>query len=183
MIGFILTVLAGTLCVFRFHFTWQAAITFLWLGMLIRIGIHDHHTLEIPDRYNLILGGIGLVSMLPAFSFWSGPALSLTDRLYGFFIISLPMFALDLFVPGGFGGGDIKLMAAAGLFLGWRRSLLAAVVAFFAAGLYSIILLITGRAKRKSVFAFGPFLCMGLALAALTDYLQDQIFIFINLTA
>ena len=168
MISVILMVLAGTLCVFRFHFTWQAVITFLWLGMLILIGIHDHRTMEIPDRYNLILWGIGLVSMLPVFFSGSGSSLSLADRALGFFIISLPMFSVDMLIPGGFGGGDIKLMAAAGWFLGWKGNLLAAVLAFAAAGVYSIFLLITGRAGRKDSFAFGPFLCVGLAFSVLS---------------
>lgn len=167
MISSILTVLAGTLCVFRFHFTWRAAITFLWIGILIVIGIHDHRTMEIPDRYNIILWGIGMVSMLSAFVFHCGPVISLTDRVLGIFIISFPMFAVDLLIPGGFGGGDIKLMAAAGVFLGWRGNLLAAMLAFVCAGIYSAILLVTGRASRKDAFAFGPFLCAGLAVSAL----------------
>ena len=162
MTGVVLTVLAGILCLFRFYLSWQAAVTFLWLCVLIRIAIHDQATMEIPDRYNLILAGIGLVSMLPAFF-----DIPVSDRIAGMLVVSLPMFCTDLLVPGGFGGGDIKLMAAAGLFLGWRGSLLAAVLAFGAAGVYSLYLLISRKAGRKDAFAFGPFLCAGLAIAAL----------------
>ena len=168
MINGILMVFAGVLCVFRFHFTWQAAIAFLFLGMLIVIGVHDQRTMEIPDRYNMILWGIGLISMLPVFGFGLSSGISLKDRILGFFIISLPMLVVDLMmIPGGFGGGDIKLMAAAGFFLGWRGTLLAAILAFAVAGIYSIFLLVAGRAGRKDAFAFGPFLCAGLAFSAL----------------
>ena len=99
---------------------------------------------------------MGLVSI----PFMADPDIG--SRLVGMIVVSLPMVVMDLFFPGGFGGGDIKLMGAAGLFLGWRRVFAAAVIALFAAGLYSIFLLVTKRAGREDAFAFGPFLCGGL---------------------
>ena len=70
-------------------------------------------------------------------------------------------------IPGGFGGGDIKLMAAAGLFLGWQRTLLAGFLALVGGGTYGIWLLAARKAGRRDHFAFGPFLCAGLAAALL----------------
>ena len=72
---------------------------------------------------------------------------------------------MALIVPGGFGGGDIKLMAAAGLLLGWQRSLFAVFLALLAGGGYGIWLLAAHKAGRKDHFAFGPFLCIGIAAA------------------
>ena len=40
----------------------------------------------------------------------------IASRLLGALCVSAPMLALTLVIPGAFGGGDIKLMAAAGLF-------------------------------------------------------------------
>lgn len=136
-------------------------LTLLWLAALIRIAITDLKTLQIPDRWNLILAVTGILSLFVNMD--SGPA----ERVAGAFIISLPMLITDLVIPGGFGGGDIKLMAAAGLFLGWKKEVLAALLAFSAAGLFAVYLLLTGKAGRKDCFAFGPFLCGGLAFSAL----------------
>ena len=47
------------------------------------------------------------------------------SRLLGALCVSAPMLALSLLIPGAFGGGDIKLMAACGIFLGWKLNLLA----------------------------------------------------------
>jgi prepilin signal peptidase PulO-like enzyme (type II secretory pathway) len=65
------------------------------------------------------------------------------------------------------GGGDVKLMAAAGLYLGWKLilfSLFAGSVTGAAAGM---ILIVKKRAGLKSEIPFGPFLAFGAAAAAL----------------
>ncbi len=73
------------------------------------------------------------------------------------FSVSLPLFLITLAVPGGFGGGDIKLMAACGLFLGWKLCLLSLCFGLLTGGLYGIWLLAAGKKGRKEHFAFGPF--------------------------
>lgn len=81
-----------------------------------------------------------------------------------FFSVSLPLFAITLAVPGAFGGGDIKLMAVIGFFLGWKMSLTAFMLAVFSGGIYGIGLLLSKKKGAKEHFAFGPFLCAGTAL-------------------
>ena len=74
---------------------------------------------------------------------------------------------LCLLIPGAFGGGDIKLMAAAGLFLGWQQTLLAMFFGILGGGFYGMYLLAAKKADKKDHFAFGPFLCVGIVLAIL----------------
>jgi prepilin signal peptidase PulO-like enzyme (type II secretory pathway) len=69
--------------------------------------------------------------------------------------------------PEAFGGGDIKLMAAAGLYLGWKYTVAGVAVGLFAAGLYGIYLLIRKKAGPKSKLKLAPFLAYGLAAATL----------------
>ena len=87
------------------------------------------------------------------------------SRLTGAICISLPMFLAAVFVRGVFGGGDIKLMAAGGLFLGSEKILASVIPSVFSAGLYCIYLLFVKKAGRKATFPFGPFLCLGMAAA------------------
>jgi leader peptidase (prepilin peptidase)/N-methyltransferase len=70
-----------------------------------------------------------------------------------------------LFIPGGFGGGDIKLMAAAGIVLGWKGNVFAFFIAALLGGVYGIYLLVTKKKGRKEHFAFGPFLSIGIAVS------------------
>ena len=80
-------------------------------------------------------------------------------------IVSLPMLLLALVVPGGFGGGDIKLMAGAGFFLGARLTVVAAFLGILLGGGFGALLLAAKKADRKTRFAFEPFLCIGIAAA------------------
>lgn len=86
----------------------------------------------------------------------------ISERLIGSVVVALPMLLLTILIPGAFGGGDIKLMAASGFLLGGTRIIYAMIAAVFAAGAYGILMMLMGRYKRKDKFAFGPFLAMGL---------------------
>ena len=77
------------------------------------------------------------------------------------------MLILALVKEGAFGGGDIKLMAAGGFFLGWRASLAAAWIGLTAAALYCVVLMLKRRLTFKDTIAFGPFLALGLGIASL----------------
>ena len=64
------------------------------------------------------------------------------------------------------GGGDIKLMAAAGLFLGWKGVLVAMIVGSLIGAIVSLTLIAMKKKKRKDLIPFGPFLCLGILIAA-----------------
>ena len=80
-------------------------------------------------------------------------------------LILVKNMLLALVVPGGFGGGDIKLMAGAGFFLGARLTVVAAFLGILLGGGFGALLLAAKKADRKTRFAFGPFLCIGIAAA------------------
>lgn len=77
----------------------------------------------------------------------------------------LGLFAFYLLVhfvtSGGLGMGDVKFSGAQGFVLGWPQGLLASVVGLWAAGLYSLILLMVFRRSRGQAIALGPFLVLG----------------------
>lgn len=65
------------------------------------------------------------------------------------------------------GGGDVKLAAMMGAFLGWKALMFAMFSAFLAGSLAGLALILLGRVRaRRAVVPFGPFLALG-ALAAL----------------
>ncbi len=81
---------------------------------------------------NVIIFIMGVVSLILQFvskenSFFEMDEVTIVERLIGMVCISLPLFLIVLIIPEGFGGGDIKLMFAAGFFLGWKQT----VVGFF----------------------------------------------------
>lgn len=62
----------------------------------------------------------------------------------------------------GFGMGDVVLMAAAGIYLGWKRSIVAAGAGILIGAVYGLI---QKKRSSESQFAFGPWLAIGIAIA------------------
>ena len=74
-------------------------------------------------------------------------------------------FVIILASRGGMGGGDMKLGAMMGAFLGWKLVLLAILLGVFAGGAVAIGLLATGTKGRKDPVPFGPFLALGTVVS------------------
>lgn len=128
-------------------------------SVLIVTGVIDLRTYEIPLGCNIVLGVLGIFHMILDRTVWY-------DYVIGFFAVS-SLFALVYFLTKGkgIGGGDMKLMAAAGLLVGWQKILLALMAGSIAA---SVIHLTLMKLKGKDrVLAFGPYLAFGIFLSML----------------
>lgn len=146
------------LCVCRWGISLQAFASFLFLAILTAVAFVDMDTMKIPDCFIIAAELAGIIS-IPVF-----PEINLAERLLGIFSVSAFLLAIALIMPNGFGGGDIKLTAVCGFFLGWRRNLTAFVLAVLIAGIYCIFMLAARKISRRSKLAFGPFLCLGMAI-------------------
>ena len=74
------------------------------------------------------------------------------------------IFLLIAFVSrGGIGGGDIKLVAALGIWLGAENLLNVVMYACIGGGIVAVALIIAGKKSRADYFAYGPY----FALAAM----------------
>lgn len=137
-----------------------AALTvFLLFCLLTVISFIDNDTMIIPPELNFMILVLGVISI------WTMGGVSILDRVIGLFCISLPLYIIICIVPNGFGGGDIKLMFAVGFFLGWKATVAAFFIGLVIGGGYGIYLLMRRKMGRKEHFAFGPFLCIGIAIA------------------
>lgn len=151
----------AVLCTVQFGWNLRALLAFVFFAILTAVAFVDLDTMEIPDGFVIAL----LVPAVPAFFIF--PEINWISRLIGFFSVSVILLIITLIVPGAFGGGDIKLMAVCGLFLGWQLTLTAFFLAVLTGGFYGIILLISRKKGRKDHFAFGPFLCLGMVIGFL----------------
>ena len=89
----------------------------------------------------------------------------LISQIIGLFIVSVPLLLIELFTKGkAMGRGDVYLMAACGAFLGAGGALIALFIGLITGSIAGII------QKYKtggSVFAFGPWLSVGVAISAI----------------
>jgi leader peptidase (prepilin peptidase)/N-methyltransferase len=151
-----------------FLFTWyglsvQAAVGAVYISALIVVtGIDFDHKL-IPDVITLpgILVGLACSPFLPH-GFVEGLMALLAGG--GFFWIVAAASDKILGKPG-MGGGDIKLTAMMGAFLGLQSLVVAVFIALLSGSLISLVLIGLGRKTRKDVIPFGPFLALGGAVA------------------
>jgi leader peptidase (prepilin peptidase)/N-methyltransferase len=72
----------------------------------------------------------------------------------------------------GMGGGDVKMLAMVGAFLGWKLVLVTLVLSSVAGSLIGVIVIATRRGGMKYALPYGTFLALGALAASLTG---DQI--------
>ena len=86
---------------------------------------------------------------------------SISDALFGGTLCGVLFYCLYIAARGGLGGGDVKLAAGLGLWLGWEAAIVAVWTAFLLGGAAAAFLLLTGRKRRQDGIPFGPFLAVG----------------------
>ncbi len=128
-------------------------------SVLIVISVIDWRTYEIPFGCNIIIGILGIVRVFLNLAHWY-------DYVIGFFAVSGLFLIIYWITKGrGIGGGDIKLMAAAGLLLGWQNILLSLMIGSIAGSVIHLALMkIQGKDR---VLAFGPYLAFGIFISML----------------
>jgi leader peptidase (prepilin peptidase)/N-methyltransferase len=143
---------------------------FLVMGVLgVAMAYVDLQRHLLPDRLTVpaLLAAAGLL----------GAAAVVTDDASGYarawacaggmFVVYL---GLALVYPAGLGLGDVKLAASLGLllgWLGWAAAVVGLLAAFVVGGVVGLVLLVLGRATRRSAVPFGPSMLVGALVAVL----------------
>ncbi|MCS6296019.1 MAG: prepilin peptidase [Nitrospira sp.] len=149
-----------------FDFTAEAWVYAALLSALIVItGTDLSHTM-IPDAVTLpgiVVGLVCAAVILP---------IGLMDSLLGIalgggILWFLAWISPYVFGKEGMGGGDIKLMAMVGAFIGWQPVLLAIMIGSFLGSVVGVGLIAAGITRRDQYIPFGPFLAVGSLLALL----------------
>lgn len=92
----------------------------------------------------------------------------LKSHIIGLFVASVPLLLIHLISKGkAMGLGDVYLMAGAGLFLGTVKTVVALFAGIFIGAIAGIII---KKVNGDSVFAFGPWLSVGILIAIVWGY-------------
>ena len=151
--------ICGTICWYFWGNSIEAILYFCVFSLLTVISCVDWDTMLILNGFVIVFFILTIVSCFFI------KEISLLERIIGFFSISVPMLLLTVAISGAFGGGDIKLMAVAGFFLGWKLCVLSFFIGVILGGGYGVYLLLVKKKGRKDHFPFGPFLCLGIMIA------------------
>ena len=149
--GVPLFLLCAVLCGDGGRLTESVCLTaFLWAA-----AVFDFHYGLIFDRLTFLMAVLG------AGFHWHGFS-GVPSLLLGAVAGGAPLLLLAVLTRGGLGGGDVKLAAAGGLWLGWKGAFLSLAIASWIGGAAAIFLLLSGRKRRGDAVAFGPFLSLGI---------------------
>jgi leader peptidase (prepilin peptidase)/N-methyltransferase len=143
----------------RFGPTIDFVAATLLLSVLIAItGIDLEHQI-IPDVISLPGIVAGFVANL------ASARVPWLDSVLGIVIGGGTFLVIILASGGGMGGGDMKLGALLGAFLGWKVVLLTIFIAVVLGGAIAVALIASGLRGRKDPIPFGPFLATGGAVS------------------
>lgn len=88
-------------------------------------------------------------------------------KIIGLFAVSGLFFLIGVISKGrAMGGGDVKLMAAAGFVLGWKAVIISLFLGAFCGVLFAIGRKIVSKKEMRGVIPFGPFLSIGIMISA-----------------
>lgn len=138
---------------------WSSVIYCFMASALLVLSIIDWRTYEIPFGINVFLFVLGVAMTILDRG-------NLAEHLIGMICVSGLLGILYLLTGGrAIGGGDIKLMFACGLILGWKLILLAFFLGCIIGSVVHIIRMSVKKAGR--MLAMGPYMSAGILLAAL----------------
>ena len=140
--------------------SFQTLIYIILSSALIIIAFIDLNQQIIPDVISL--PGIVIGFILSFFVSY----ISFVDSILGIvvggeIILIIGMGGSAIYKKEAMGGGDVKLAAMIGAFLGWRYIIISLFLGFFLGALIGIILIVTKIKKREDVIPFGPFIILG----------------------
>lgn len=163
---------------YKFHLTASFVVFFIFTAMLLAIIYIDFQHQIIPDLISIPGIIIGFTcSFITDLISWQNSLLGII--IGGGFLYGVAVIYYFITKREGMGGGDIKLLAMLGAFLGWRAVIF---IVFFSALLGSLagLFFMTQQKKGgKTMIPYGPFLSLASIFYVLygeqniiTDYIN-----------
>ena len=138
----------------------QTLIYIILSSALIIIAFIDLNEQIVPDVISLPGIGAGFIIsfFVPYISFINS---ALGVVVGGGIILIIGLGGSVIFKKEAMGGGDVKLAAMIGAFLGWKYIIISLFLGFFLGALAGIVLILSKIKSREDVVPFGPFIVLG----------------------
>lgn len=170
----LVTGLLALLLFIKFGLTLNFLIFFIFTAVLIVISFIDFDHQIIPDI--LSLPGIPIFFLSAVFIVKIPWHEALIGLLVGGGMLFLIAFVYEKITKReGMGGGDIKLLAMIGAFLGWKSLIFVLLFSSFTGALVGLIMMVVKKKDTKYAVPFGPF----LSAAAVVYIFWGEVFNFL----
>lgn len=145
---------------FCYGVTTAAVAVSVLMWLMITIAVIDLQNLIVPDRLVFPLLGAGL--LVNAFGILVESEKAILGAVVGFMSFWLmARAAREVIGRTALGGGDVKLFAALGAWLGWQALAPILLIASVTGLVVGLFLRLTGRLGPKAPIPFAPFLAFG----------------------
>ncbi|HAK88771.1 MAG TPA: prepilin peptidase [Nitrospiraceae bacterium] len=152
-----------------FGIGWHLPVVLAFASAMVVITFIDLDFQVIPDVITLpgiIIGLISASFLLPDPFSLQPSALSLSivgfkNSVTGLLLGGGLFYLIAVLSRGGMGGGDIKMMAMVGAFMGWKAVFLTTFIGSLTGSIVGISLMVFKGKGRKTKIPFGPFLALG----------------------
>lgn len=124
----------------------------LFILILIYAGIYDYKKRIIPDKVHVAI----LVSALIS-------SFNPIQSTLGLLILPIPFIVPIYFNENSIGGGDIKLVASIGFFLGLTKGIVAMIIALSLSTIISVVF----KRHSRELIPLGPYLAIGSIMSLL----------------
>ena len=147
---------------------WQMLAYCYLAAVAVVLALIDIDTHRLPNVIVLpsyLIGG----SMLVAASWSTGDWAAMVRSCVAAGLLFAIYFGLIVVYPAGMGFGDVKLAGLLGMYLGWLgwgAFIVGSFSAFLLGGAFALVLVVFGRASRKSGIPFGPWMLLGAGVGA-----------------
>ena len=146
--------------------------SFVFVAALIVISFIDLHVRIVPDVISLpgivvglLFSVIGRFVLNDPYELVPSPWSSILGILIGGGVLLALAWAYEAFTGvEGMGGGDIKLLAMIGAFLGWPSIPVTLFFSSLGGSVIGLTAMIIKGVGRKYALPFAPFLCLGALL-------------------
>ena len=144
----------------------QSLVYIILSSALIITAFIDLQGQIIPDVISLpgIVVGLILSFIVPYISFINS---ALGVLVGGGIILIIAWIGSIIFKKEAMGGGDVKLAAMIGAFLGWRYMVISLFLGFFLGALAGIFLILSKIKRKEDMVPFGPFIALGSIITLL----------------
>jgi prepilin signal peptidase PulO-like enzyme (type II secretory pathway) len=134
--------------------------------------VFDLFTRRIPNKLVLTMIIVWFVLLFPLLFFDTGNGVGfLLDSLCGLAMGGGLFILVYSISKKGLGGGDVKFMSAAGLYLGFAGTIPAILYGTVLAAIVCFILIILKKIGRKDSIPLAPFLFVGILVTVFSTYI------------
>jgi len=158
------TSLSSLLLFLKYGLSLSYLFYFSFVAALMVITVIDLYHQIIPDVISIPGIGVGLLGALviPHITFFNS---LMGILLGGGSLLGIATLYQWLFKREGMGGGDVKLLAMMGAFLGWEAVILTILISSLVGSITGIVIMVLKGKDFKYAIPFGPFLSLGAVIA------------------